>query len=129
MATTITWNPKKMATGVSVVDAQHQEWIRRYNQFDQAISQGKGREAIKSTLDFFIAYTDIHFKYEETLMDERRCPVAKDNHVDHEYMRQMLSSFAKNEEYSVNDVIGLRLKMKEWLVKHIMTIDVQLRNP
>lgn len=125
---TITWNPKTMTTGVSVVDAQHQEWISRYNQFDKAISQGKGLEAIKSTLDFFIAYTDIHFKFEETLMTERHCPVARDNHADHEYMRQMLSGFVKNEGYSINEVIGLRLKMKEWLVKHIMTIDVQLRN-
>jgi hemerythrin len=23
-----------------------------------------------------MAYTDIHFKFEETLMDERHCPVA-----------------------------------------------------
>jgi hemerythrin len=52
----------------------------------------------------------------------------QDNHADHEYMRQMLSGFVKNQEYSINEVIGLRLKMKEWLVKHILTIDVQLRN-
>lgn len=125
---TITWNSKTMATGMSVVDAQHQEWIRRYNQFDEAINQGKGPEAIKNTLDFFIAYTNIHFKFEEALMDERHCSAATDNHADHEYMRQMLADFVKNREYSINEVIGLKLKMKEWLVKHILTIDIQLRN-
>ena len=59
---TIIWNPKTMATGVPVVDAQHQEWIRRYNEFDEAISQGKGMNVVQNTLDFFLAYADVHFK-------------------------------------------------------------------
>jgi hemerythrin len=124
----IDWNPKTMATGMSVVDAQHQEWLRRYNNFDEAISQGRGPESIKSTLDFFIAYTDIHFKFEEELMEKRRCAAASANHADHEQMRQMLSGFSKNQAYSVNEIIGLKLRMKEWLLKHILTIDIQLRN-
>lgn len=49
----IKWDPQKMATGVPEVDAQHQEWIRRYNEFDEAVSQGKGLEVVRSTLDFF----------------------------------------------------------------------------
>lgn len=124
----IDWNPKTMATGMSVVDAQHQEWLRRYNNFDEAISQGRGLEAIKSTLDFFIAYTDIHFKFEEELMEKRHCPAASANHADHEQMRQMLNGFSKNQAYSVNEIIGLKLRMKEWLLKHILTIDIQLRD-
>lgn len=123
----ITWNPKTMATGMSVVDAQHQEWLRRYNKFDEAINQGKGLEAIKSTLDFFIAYTDFHFKFEEEVMDKKHCVAAPTNHADHEYMRQMLSEFAKNQDHSVNEIIDLRLRMKEWLLKHILTVDIQLR--
>jgi|WetSurMetagenome_2_1015567.scaffolds.fasta_scaffold280190_2 hypothetical protein len=44
-----------MATGVAKVDAQHQDWIRRFNEFDEAVSQGKGIESVSGTLLFFSA--------------------------------------------------------------------------
>jgi hemerythrin-like metal-binding protein len=129
--TTITWNPKTMATGVPEVDAQHQEWIRRYNQFDDAINQAKGIEAVQSTLDFFIRYADVHFKFEETVMDECHCPAAKDNHAAHEHMRNILrgyEAYAKKHGFSIKEVTGLKHQMEGWLVKHILTIDIQLRD-
>ncbi len=128
---TITWNPQKMATGVPVVDAQHQEWIRRYNEFDEAIGQGKGIDAVQNALEFFLAYADVHFKLEEAVMDERRCPAARENRIDHEHMRNILSGFrtrVKKHGYSISEVIGLKLRMEEWLIKHILTIDIRLRN-
>ena len=127
----IIWDPQKMATGVPGVDAQHQEWIRRFNQFDQAISQGKGLEAVKSTLDFFIGYADVHFRYEESVMDEHNCPAAKDNRDAHEHMRNILRGFktcVDKQGYSIYDICGLRLQMEEWLIRHILGIDMQLRD-
>ena len=127
----ITWDPKTMSTGVPIVDAQHQEWIRRYNEFDKAISQGKGLEAVQSTLDFFIAYADVHFKLEEAIMDERHCPAAAANRAAHEHMQNILSGFekyAKKHGYSINEIVNLRLRMGEWLITHILTVDTQLRD-
>ena len=128
---TITWDPKIMATGIPEVDAQHQEWIRRYNQFDDAIRQGKGIEAVQSTLDFFIQYAEIHFQLEEKIMDERHSPSAQANRVDHDHIRNILNRYkAYEKEYgcSIGEVIGLKLRMDEWLIKHILTIDIQLRD-
>lgn len=128
---TITWNPKTMSTGVAVVDTQHQEWIRRYNEFDEAINRGKGMDVVQSTLEFFIAYADVHFKFEESIMTERHCCVAKANHADHEHMRHILSGFktyVKKYGYSISEIISLKLRMEEWLIKHILTIDVKLRD-
>ena len=129
--TTITWNPKTMSTGVPEVDAQHQEWIRRYNQFDDAISQGKGIEAVQSTLDFFIGYADVHFKFEESVMDERHCSAAIENYAAHEHMRNILRGYkahVNKHGFSIAEVQGLKRQMEEWLVKHILTIDIQLRD-
>lgn len=128
---TIIWNPKTMSTGVPAVDAQHQEWIRRYNEFDEAICRGKGMSVVQSTLDFFLAYADVHFKYEESVMDERHCPAARMNRNDHEHMRHILSGFrayTKKYGYSISEIISLKLRMEEWLIKHILTIDIQLRD-
>lgn len=127
----IDWDPTTMATGVPEVDAQHQEWIRRYNQFDEAISQGKGLEAVKSTLDFFLDYAEIHFQLEEAVMDERHSPAAKANKEAHDHMRNILKGFkdyATSHGYSVYDIISLKYQMQEWLVKHILTVDIKLRD-
>jgi hemerythrin len=127
----ITWNQEKMTTGVPGVDAQHQEWIRRFNQFDEAISQGKGMEVVQSTLNFFIGYADVHFKYEEAVMDERNCPAVKANRDEHKHMLNMLKgykAYVDKHGYSISDIYGLRLQMETWLIKHILTIDTQLRD-
>jgi hemerythrin-like metal-binding protein len=127
---TIIWDPQKMATGVSEVDAQHQEWIRRYNEFNDAVQQRKGIESVQSTLDFFIDYTNIHFKLEEAAMAERNCPAAKDNLAAHQQMHRILAgfkSYVKIHGYSMAEILGLRIQMERWLVKHILTIDIQLR--
>jgi hemerythrin len=129
--TTIVWNPKTMSTGVPKVDAQHQEWIRRYNLFDDAITQGKALDVVQSTLDFFVEYADFHFDFEESVMEERHCSAAAANKADHEHMRNILRGFnkyVKKHGFSVSEVISLKIEMEEWVVKHILTIDVQLRD-
>jgi hemerythrin len=119
-----------MATGVPEVDAQHKEWIRRYNEFDNAISQGMGLEVVQSTLDFFANYAETHFTLEETYMAKKNCPAAEANQAAHEHMRNILAgfrSYVKRHGYSISEVISLKIQMEKWLVRHILTIDVQLR--
>jgi hemerythrin len=127
----IVWDPSKMSTGVPGVDAQHREWIRRYNQFDDAIHQGKGIEAVQNTLNFFIDYAETHFTFEEAVMDERHCPAAKANKAAHEHMLHTLDGFkscAEKHGYSMIEMLGLKFQMEEWVINHILTIDIQLRN-
>lgn len=127
---TIKWNPPLLATGIPEIDAQHQEWIRCFNEFDNAVCQGRGMEIMDSTLDFFIKYAENHFKFEEAVMDELRCPAAEINRTDHESMKAILYGFKcywVRHEITPVDIASLRLEMQEWLVNHIMTIDTKLR--
>lgn len=127
----INWDPKTMATGVPEVDAQHQEWIRRYNEFDKAVSRGMGLEVVRSTLDFFANYAETHFKLEEACMTERNCPAKDVNRAEHERMRNILSGFKgymEQKGVSQVQVMILEREMQEWLVKHMLTVDIQLRN-
>ena len=127
----IKWDPKKMSTNVPEVDAQHQEWIRRFNEFDAAVSQGLGLEFVSSTLDFFANYADTHFTLEEAFMAERHCPAAEANRLAHDQMRRILAGFkayVAREGASMVEVAALKMEMQEWLVKHILTIDIQLRD-
>jgi hemerythrin-like metal-binding protein len=119
-----------MATGVPDVDDQHQEWIARFNKFDDAVSNGRGLEEIQSTLDFFADYAETHFHLEEARMAERDCPAAEENRIDHNQIRSIIAGYrqyVKRNGASVIEVMGLRLRMQEWLVNHILTIDIRLR--
>lgn len=127
----IQWNPEKMATGFADVDAQHQEWIRRYNQFDEAIQKQHGLETVRSTLDFFINYADTHFALEEACMAEHHCSTAAANRAAHQVMRDVLVGYKKyldKKDVSMTDVAILRLDMENWLTKHILEIDVKLKD-
>jgi hemerythrin-like metal-binding protein len=126
----IEWDPEKMGTGVPEVDRQHREWIRRYNQFDEAVSAGQGLEAIRTTIDFFANYAETHFKLEEARMDEYNCPAAAANRADHNKMRTILSglqSYVSKRGASLIEVESLRQRMSDWLINHILTIDIRLR--
>lgn len=127
----ISWDQEAMSTGVPEVDAQHQEWIRRFNQFDEAINQGKGVDAIQKTLDFFITYADVHFTFEEAVMDKHNCPAAKDNREAHGKMRRILrgyKTYVEKHGFSILELRGLKYQMERWLIEHILTIDIQLRD-
>ncbi len=127
----IKWDAGTMATDVPDVDAQHQEWIRRYNEFDAAVSEGKGLESVRNTLDFFANYADTHFALEEARMAERHCPTAEANRIAHEQMRRILAGFrtyVRQQGVSIIEVASLRKEMHDWLVNHILTIDIRLRD-
>jgi hemerythrin len=127
----INWDPEKMATGVAEVDDQHKEWLRRYNEFDQAVSHGEGLKVVRSTLDFFANYAETHFKLEEACMTKRNCPAAEANRVGHERMRNILTAskeYMERKGVSMMQVTFLKMEMQEWLVEHILTIDIQLRD-
>jgi hemerythrin-like metal-binding protein len=87
-------------------------------------------EEARQTLDFFIQYADTHFSYEEKVMDERHCAAAELNREDHENMRRILAGFHEyvdHHGYSIIEMQGLRSQMEKWLVNHILTIDIRLR--
>ena len=127
----IEWNDEKMATGFPEIDAQHKEWIRRINEFDDAVVNRKGQEAIQNTLDFLAQYSETHFAGEEALMAQRNSPVQEPNRAAHDEFRGKLAeirTWAKNDSATSVEVIALKDALEEWLVNHICTVDVQLRN-
>ena len=126
----IEWNDEKMATGFPEIDAQHKEWIRRINEFDDAVINRKGQEAIQNTLDFLTQYSETHFAGEEALMAQRNSPVQEPNRAAHDEFRRKLAeirAWVKDEGATTVEVVELKIALEEWLVNHICTVDVQLR--
>jgi len=126
----IEWNDEKMATGFPEIDTQHKEWIRRINEFDDAVVNHKGLEVIQNTLDFLAQYSETHFAGEEALMTQHNSLVQEANRAAHNEFRGKLSeirTWVKNEGATSVEVVALKNALEEWLVNHICTVDVQLR--
>ena len=126
----IEWNAERMATGLPEVDSQHQEWIRRFNKFDNAVVNRQGHNAIRSTLEFLTQYSETHFATEEASMARINSPALAPNHAAHDEFRRKIAELmaeVSREGVSMVEVMALELTLEEWLVNHICTIDVQLR--
>jgi hemerythrin len=54
------WNDS-FSVGVSEIDAQHKNLVLYLNDLNFAMSQGKGKEVLKSLLTRLVGYTQVHF--------------------------------------------------------------------
>ena len=64
-------------------------------------------------------------------MAKRNCPAVRINKEDHDRMRAILAGYKKytsQQGFSLSKVASLRKIMEDWLVKLILTIDIQLRD-
>jgi hemerythrin len=64
----IAWG-EHLATGITEVDDQHRELVKRLNAFLDACDAGKGKEDLIGMLQFLDDYVVIHFRTEERLQE------------------------------------------------------------
>lgn len=125
----IRWDPARMSTGVEEIDEQHRELISMINQLHRACASGTGKAELRRMMNFLGQYVQTHFRHEEGLMEEHRCPSAQKNKLAHQ-------AFLKNFEKLVADfetkgestmvLLDLRRLVGDWLVNHICSIDTKL---
>ena len=129
---TIQWNSIKMSTGVAAVDAEHQEWIRRFNDFENALVNGYGTEHVQKLLDFMTEYSETHFVHEEELAGDLDTPEVRLNRQEHNEFRKNLSemrNWIQENGVSSVEVLSLKMDMEHWLVHHICDVDARVWMP
>ncbi len=125
----IEWNQAEMSTGMQQIDEEHQEWIRRFNEFDAAVIAGHGLETIQKTLEFMVNYAENHFIHEETLTADAHSAAAQLNQSEHERFREKIAYLRKwigQDGASSVEVVSLKLDMEQWLVHHMREVDTKL---
>ena len=126
----LAWNDDKMGTGIKEIDDQHKEWLSRFNEFNRAVTDKRGKEALSRALFFFLRYTETHFTYEEKQMKQTNCPAEATNRAEHEKFRKRLAEIMDlfgQKGGSMIEAMQLNTELKNWLLDHICTVDVQLR--
>lgn len=118
-----------LATGVDLIDQQHQELIRRINQLLEACTQGKGKEAVGETLNFLEDYVKTHFSAEEKLQRDHHYPEYPAHKQLHDEFIQDVSRLKQefaNEGATLRLVAVINRRVVDWLTQHIMKVDKAL---
>jgi hemerythrin len=124
----VEWNVS-MSTGLVDIDEEHKEWLRRFNEFDQALVSENNTDHMYVALRFFEIYTDFHFGHEEDRVLNKQSPDAKKNRLEHGLIKNLIKDLKqriKQEGAGLVEVMELKLEMDRWLLDHISKTDVQL---
>ena len=123
---TITFD-NNLITGNETIDTQHQELIDRIQQFVTACESGDGKIKAIKMLDYLDAYTDFHFKEEETLQEKVAYPELVNHHAKHEEFKktiQELYEYLHDYEGPTDQFSELvHRNVVDWLFGHIKTFD------
>lgn len=124
----IIWR-EALSVGVDLIDTEHQELIRKLNDFMEACTKQSGKDKILETLSFLKNYTVEHFSDEERLMQEVEYPdypVHKQIHDGFVNKVEELEHSVLEKGPSVLSTIKLNRLLVDWLINHITKTDVHI---
>ena len=121
----------KLITGFNEVDEHHFTIIKKLFEIEQLIDKKPSKSEIMDALLFLESYTQMHFKHEESVMADENCPVAEENKRQHEAFINKVHTF--NQTFAQDDTMDVDLKdvakeLSDWVINHIMEVDLQLKN-
>lgn len=122
------WTPD-LETGNAVIDDQHKQLIRAINNLLDACSQGKGRNAMKSTTTFLYDYTSKHFADEEKLQILNQYPDYPNHKKYHEDFKKVVRDLMDqlDQEGPTIVLVGkVNSSIGGWLLNHIKKEDVKV---
>jgi hemerythrin-like metal-binding protein len=119
------WSPT-LSVNVLKFDAQHQTLVRMLNELHTAMLEGRGKDAVGTTLDGLVRYTETHFADEEQLMAKHAFPGLGSHSAEHrkliEQVQQLQEQHRSGRSALSVDVLAF---LKDWLVHHIQGTDKQ----
>ncbi|WP_338667022.1 bacteriohemerythrin [Pseudodesulfovibrio methanolicus] len=119
----IVWDDS-IATGIELIDEQHQELIGLINRLNSAMQQGRGKAVLGEILDELGHYAVFHFGQEETLFDQYGYPEADQHKAAHQKLLSDTTAFI--EQFKTGQIgmsRDLFFFLKDWLTKHIKGVD------
>jgi len=117
------WNDK-LSTGVGSIDAQHRMLFSIGSELVAAMKIGQGKERMAPVLTRLIQYTEVHFAYEERLLQLHGYPGLAAHKKLHDDLTRQVRQFQKEFE-SGQVAISIRMLsfLDDWLRIHIGETD------
>lgn len=121
------WNDA-LSVGNIIIDSQHKELIKRYNDLIDACNQRKGGEEVSNTLEFLGEYVKVHFKSEEEQMLKHNYPEFREHKKKHDEFIAKYTALREEFEQGKQLLVIIRANtmLSDWLLNHIGVVDKKL---
>lgn len=123
--TIATWNPR-YATGIEIIDAQHQALFEALNRLSGAFRDGTSGQHTEAGLDALLAYTLEHFRTEEAFMRERAYPGLATHAAEHELLAKKAQELESHYRHRRPVAMDLAIFLADLLARHIDTHDLAM---
>jgi hemerythrin len=116
----------KYATGISVIDEQHQKFFTTFNRLFDALIEGKAKDELAAVLLELTDYAEQHFATEEKYFHDFQYEGAQEHIMQHDDFRQKLKNFKKNffenvdREKLASEMIA---DLDNWFSRHLVEMD------
>lgn len=117
----ITWD-SRLDTGIDVIDAQHKRIVDYIN--DLEIAKIKGDKALTmEVIEQLIDYTQSHFGFEESMLEEAGYKFLKPHKKVHELFIKRVTEFTMRAAKGEDIADELHSMLAKWLLNHIANED------
>ena len=121
----IDWGPKYFI-GLKTIDDEHKILVDLINELYVAFGTSNNNKTIKKVLDKLLDYTIYHFGNEEKMFKKFGYKEEEGHHLQHEKFIDKMKQFRNNfQNESMTVSFDLLNFLKDWLLNHILKIDVK----
>ena len=118
------------SVGVAAMDAQHKKLVGMINQLADCHA-GRDRtssETFHQVLRAMFEYTQVHFRAEETYLQEIGYPQRAAHLGEHDAFVEKMTAYSMAAADGTHDCAGAYRYLKEWLLAHILSSDMKYRD-
>lgn len=117
----LNWTPE-LSVGIDVIDDQHKRIVGYINELHEARLR-KDRQSIGLVVDGLVEYTQSHFSFEESLMDEAGYSLLPVHKKVHQFFDRRIREY--QHRFALGDDVAAELEstLVNWLINHIKVED------
>lgn len=116
-----------LRVGNRLMDREHAVLIEYINSLQKAVDDASSRHLVGQVLEGLVEYTKTHFFVEEEMMRTYGYPDYANHKKAHDAFKKEIQKQVEQYRQGEGHVTeAVMLFLKDWLVNHIMKIDVQL---
>lgn len=111
-----------LSVGIEVIDAQHMRIVDYINHLNQAHETGE-KALLSKVLDELIDYTQSHFGFEESILEDAGYVFLKAHQRVHALFIRKVSQFQARHHAGEDIALELHAILVSWLINHIKRED------
>ncbi len=119
----MTWGPA-LQIGYGDIDVQHKRLVDLINALDDGVRSGHSRDVLADVLTELARYTQLHFAFEEKLMELYGLSDTEEHRAEHARLTADVMSFKRQfDDGEVDLSADLLHYLRDWLNFHILQTD------